>query len=146
MLPITFSLIIPTLNAEDYLPSLFNTIRQQSLQPCEIIVIDSTSTDNTSKIAKSYDFRVESIERNAFDHGGTRTLVAMMAKGDILLFLTQDALPADPYTLERIIRGFTMPEIGAVYGRQLPYPDANEFGTHLRLFNYSEKSDIIMGI
>ena len=138
----TVSLIIPTLNAQNHFPALIDAIHKQSLQPCEIIVIDSSSTDKTTHIAKDYGCCVESIERNAFDHGGTRTLAALMAKGEILLFLTQDALPADPYTFERIMEGFTLPEIGAVYGRQLPYPDVNEFGTHLRLFNYSEKSYI----
>lgn len=30
--------------------------------------------------------------------------------------------------------------IGAVYGQQLPYPNASVFGTHLRLFNYPDQS------
>lgn len=136
----TFSLIIPTLNAENHFPALIDAIRQQTLQPCEIIIIDSSSTDTTCMIAKSYNMQVESIERSTFDHGGTRTYAAMMAKGDILLYLTQDALPENSFAFENLLKGFKHPEVGAVYGRQLPYPDASLFGTHLRLFNYSESS------
>ncbi|HQS67422.1 MAG TPA: glycosyltransferase family 2 protein [Sulfuricurvum sp.] len=135
----TFSLIIPTLNAENHFSALIDAIQKQTLQPCEIIIIDSSSTDSTCIMAKNHNLHIEKIERDAFDHGGTRTYAAMMAKGDILLFLTQDALPTDIYAFERIIGGFH-DQTGAVYGRQLPYADASLFGTHLRLFNYSESS------
>lgn len=136
----TFSLIIPTLNAQEYLPELMVAIHKQSLSPCEIIIIDSSSTDKTRDIANKEGANVEIISPNSFDHGGTRTHASLMAQGEILLFLTQDALPADPYAFEHILEGFINAQIGAVYGRQLPHPDANLFGAHLRQFNYSEQS------
>lgn len=138
----TFSLIIPTLNAADHFVTLMSSIHKQSIQPLEIIIIDSSSTDKTVSIAIDYGCRVETIACKSFDHGGTRTLAALMAKGDILLFLTQDALPADSSTFKRIIEGFVHSQIGAVYGKQLPYQTASLFGAHLRLFNYSDKSNV----
>lgn len=136
----SFSLILPTLNAGDDFNALLRSISHQSLQPCEIIVIDSSSTDQTVSIAKDYGCRVETITRESFDHGGTRTLAAQMAQGEILLFLTQDALPADNYAFKRLIECFADTCIAAAYGRQLPYPKASVWGSHLRLFNYGEKS------
>lgn len=136
----SFSLIIPTLNAGDDFNALLRSISHQSLQPCEIIIIDSSSTDQTVSIAKDYGCRVETITRESFDHGGTRTLAAQMAQGEILLFLTQDALPADNYAFKRLVECFVDAHIAAAYGRQLPHLNTSLFGTHLRLFNYPDQS------
>jgi glycosyltransferase involved in cell wall biosynthesis len=58
-----------------------------------------------------------------------------------LVYLTQDALPYNEYAIENIIKPFTDDrEIGATFGRQLPYPQASVFAEHLRLFNYPDTS------
>lgn len=139
---LTFSLIIPTLNAANHFPALMNAIKGQSLQPCEIIIIDSSSSDKTANIAKDYGCRVKTISRESFDHGGTRTLASQMAQGEIVLFLTQDALPADNHAFKRLIECFVDTRTAAAYGRQLPYPSATVWGRSLRLFNYDEKSHL----
>lgn len=130
------SIIIPTYNAEPYLDNLLLHIVSQSLKEYELIIIDSSSSDDTVRIAKKYTQNVFVIPQNEFDHGGTRTKAAQMAQGDILIFLTQDALPYDEFTLENIIKVFEDPTIGAAYGRQLSYEQTTLFGKHLRAFNY----------
>lgn len=129
------SVIIPTYNAATELEKLLVCLRQQTL-PCEVIVIDSSSSDNTPKIAGQYGALVKTIDKDAFDHGGTRTLAGKMAAGDILVYMTQDALPADSTSLEKLVKPLTDRTVGAVYGRQLPHPGASPFSAHLRLFNY----------
>lgn len=137
------SIIIPTYNAEKYLGKLLTKLLEQTLKPIEILIIDSSSTDNTIKISQSFGIELIIIPKETFDHGGTRTLGAKKAKGDILIFFTQDALPYDNNTVENIVKLFLKDEeIGAAYGRQIPYPDTNLFGKHLRYFNYPEKSYI----
>jgi len=114
----------------------------------ELIIIDSSSTDNTVQIAQKYTENIIIIPQNEFDHGGTRTKAAKIAKGDILVYLTQDALPFDESTVQNIIKVFEDEKIGAAYGRQLSYEDTNLFGKHLRTFNYTvdtyirDKTDI----
>lgn len=135
------SIIIPVYNAEKYLAGLLESLKSQTVQ-CEIIVIDSSSSDSTVKIAGSYSVKVISIKKEDFDHGGTRTLAAKSAQGDILVYLTQDAMPADEHSVENLIRPFENPATGAAYGRQVPEHNATVFGAHLRLFNYPEKSCI----
>ena len=114
----------------------------------ELIIIDSSSTDNTVQIAQRYTENIIIIPQNEFDHGGTRTKAAKIAKGDILVYLTQDALPFDESTVQNIIKVFEDEKIGAAYGRQLSYEDTNLFGKHLRTFNYTvdtyirDKTDI----
>jgi len=47
----------------------------------------------------------------------------------------------DEYAIENIIKPFSEDsQIAAVFGRQLPYPDASVFAQHLRLFNYPDTS------
>ncbi len=135
------SIIIPTWEASNSLPSLLASLVSQTVKDYELIVVDSSSEDNTIDIAESYNANVIIIRRSQFDHGATRTLAAKEAKGDIIIYLTQDALLCDEYAIENIIKPFSKDsQIAAVFGRQLPYPNASVFAQHLRLFNYSDTS------
>lgn len=130
------TIIIPTYNAGKYLSKLLNSIKKQSIKDYELIIIDSSSDDNTIDIAKQYTKNIILIPQDEFDHGGTRAKAAKIAKGEILVYLTQDALPYDKYSIENIIKVFKDTNIGAVYGKQLSYENTNLFGKHLRRFNY----------
>ena len=135
------SVIIPTYNAKKYIPKLFERVKEQTID-FELIVIDSSSTDDTVKIAKKYTNRVIVIPQSEFDHGGTRTKAAKIASGDVLVFLTQDALLANNNSIELLVDVFKYTNVGAVYGRQLAYENASLFASHLREFNYGTKSYI----
>jgi rhamnosyltransferase len=116
------------------------SIHVQDIGDYELIIIDSSSTDDTIKIAKSFTKNIIIIPQNEFDHGGTRTKVAKIAKGELLIYLTQDVILYDKFTLSNILKSFDDDGIGAVYGRQIPYEETNIFGKHLRAFNYPDKS------
>lgn len=135
------SVIIPIINAGKGLRDLLAKLRTQTVQS-EIIIVDSSSSDEASRIAASFGARLMKVRTGGFDHGGTRNLVAEEAKGDIVIFLTQDVLPFDDRSFENIVRPFKDETVGAAYGRQVPYPDASPFAAHLRLFNYPETSSL----
>lgn len=134
------TIIILTYNAQNTLLKLLKSIKSQSIKGYEIITIDSSSIDNTVKLAKQFTCNVIVIPQSEFDHGGTRAKAAQMANGEILVFLTQDALPYDEFTIENIIKVFDNEKVGAAYGRQLSYEYTNIFGKHLREFNYQDSS------
>ena len=134
--PVRVSVIIPTLNAAAWLPELLARLKSQSLPPAEIIVVDSSSTDGTAKLAAARGARVITVARENFDHGGTRNLAARRAIGDVLVFLTQDALPVDHDFLAALIRPLGEPGVAAVCGRQVPRPDADILDRTAREFNY----------
>ncbi len=133
------SIIIPTLNAQATIGNLLTAIRGQTLSPEEIIIIDSESYDNTPQIAKRYGARVIRIKRVDFGHGRTRNLAASKAKGEILVFLTQDALLATTDTLENLVGVLQQPDVAASYGRQLPRSNAMPLEKFARNFNYPDK-------
>lgn len=129
------SIIIPTKNAGRQIKGLLLALKAQTVQG-EIIVIDSSSSDGTVETAKDHGAKTITIKREEFEHGGSRTLAGKEARGDILVYLSQDATPFDEYAVEYLLRPFEDAGIGAAYGRQLPHPGATAFGAHLRLFNY----------
>ncbi len=107
----------------------------------ELLVYDSCSTDDTVARAKACGAEVVSVRREDFDHGGTRSMAAQNAQGDILVFMTQDAVPENDTALEKLVVPLMEREdVVAVYGRQLPAPDADLFAEHLRLHNYPDRS------
>ena len=135
------SILIPTYNASQHLERLLIALRSQSLKDAEIIIIDSSSQDKTIEIAKAFDVRVLTIPQKQFDHGGTRTMVGKLATGDILVYLTQDALPVDEKAVRTLIRLLCEDNtIGLTFGRQIPYEDATPHAKHLRFFNYPDRS------
>lgn len=135
------SVIIPTYNGKAYLPKLFDMLRRQTVA-FELLIIDSSSSDGTRELIEKEASKVMTIDKSDFDHGATRTQAAKEAKGDILIFLTQDALPVTCDAFEKLLKSFKNPEVVAAYGRQLPHKDASLFAKHLRNFNYPKKSHI----
>ena len=134
------SVVIPTRNAELYMDKLINKLLIQTIKPSEIIIIDTASKDNTKEICMKYDL-VKFIEINdgEFDHGGTRNKAAKEASGDILLFMTQDAIPKDEYFIEEITKKLGQNGIVASYGRQIAREDATILEKFAREFNYNDK-------
>jgi len=108
------SIIIQTYNVEKYLQTLLEKIKNQSIKEFELIIIDSSSKDKTVEIAKKYITYV-TIPQSEFEHGGTRAEAAKISKGEILVFLIQDALPYNEKTIENIIKVFDDKKIGADY-------------------------------
>lgn len=138
------SLIIPTLNAATHLPELLPALSGQSFKPARILIIDSSSSDNTAATFREFGAEIVVIPRSEFDHGGTRLQgVHHVMPSELVIFLTQDALPANPRAFENLARAFDNPKLGAAYGRQLPYRHTSPIGAHARYFNYPAKSEII---
>ncbi len=135
------SVIIPTRNGGAFLPALFAGLEKQTCRPLEVIVVDSSSTDDSRAIARDFGAEVLVIPVAEFDHGGTRTRMGQRAGGDILVYLTQDAVVADEHALQRLVAPFfTDDRIAVTFGRQLPNRDASLFAEHIRLFNYGTSS------
>lgn len=130
-------LIVPTLNASRYIEKLLET-----LNPLETIIIDSSSTDNTVQIAQSLGARVEVIPQTEFDHGGTRNRAAKLARGEILVFLTQDALPAHHDFLEQLTKPIRDGQVAMTYARQRAVSTASPLERFMREFRFSDTSSV----
>jgi rhamnosyltransferase len=116
-------------------------IKNQSLRPGRILVLDSWSTDGSGEFFKEIGAQIHLVRKGEFDHGGTRRLGAESLQGvDVVIFLTQDAIPSDSMSFAELVRMFEDPRIGLVYGRQIPRKNATPIEAHARLFNYPSES------
>jgi rhamnosyltransferase len=95
---------------------------QQTRHQVDVLIIDSGSVDGTVESVKAGGVRVVSIAPEEFGHGTTRNLGARLANGSVVVYLSQDAVPASVEWLENLVSPFEDPEVGAVYGRQLANP------------------------
>jgi len=125
--PITHvSVVIPTKNAGALFAEVMEKIRgQDSCYPIDITIVDSGSTDETVAIARKYGANVIAIDPGQFNHGLTRNLAIENTSGEIIVLLTQDAVPGDTQLVRNLARVFDDSCVAGAYGRQVPRPDAD---------------------
>jgi len=141
--PVVVGLCVPTLNAGAQWREWLAALRGQQCKPARVLVVDSSSTDDTVALALADNLSVHVIPRGQFNHGGTRQLaVDLLGDAGIVVFLTQDAILAGPKSLEKLLEAFDDPSVGAAYGRQLPRRGARPIEAHARLYNYPGESRV----
>ncbi len=133
------SVIIPTWRAHKTLPRLLQRLREQSIAPGEILIIDSCSDDDTLEIARLYGSTILTVQKEEFDHGKTRNIAAAYADADILVFLSQDAIPVNQMFLENICRPIAE-GCAAAYARQIASSEAPRPEAYLRMSEYPPES------
>lgn len=134
------SVVIPTLDAGPYAKRIVVQLAAQTLPPDEIIVIDSQSSDGTAEAFRALGATVEEVERVAFHHATVRNRGAAQASGDVLVFMTQDALPADRNCVERLVAPLLDGTAAASFARQVPSADSSPLERFARQTNYPEQS------
>jgi rhamnosyltransferase len=134
------AVIVPTFNAAGYFPQLSAALaRLDDLRRDQVLIVDSSSSDQTADLFRQWGATVEVIPQSEFDHGGTRRLASeLVPAAQYLVFLTQDAIPASAASLERLLAAFDDPTVGMAYGCQLPRPEAEGIERHARLMNYPQ--------
>ena len=138
---VALQVIIPIYHPDDKFIELLNMLKKQSIPDIPVLIIDSGSDKEWCKAAQGLNWQLKEIESKDFNHGGTRQMGIDMCPGkEIIVFLTQDAILADEYSIENLVRAFDDISVGCAYGRQLPHKDANVFAAFARLHNYPAKS------
>ncbi len=121
----TATVCVLTLNGEEFLEEVLKgCLAQTAPFGHEVLVIDSGSTDATVDIVHGHpDVRLHRIPNREFGHGRTRNLAASLARGDIVVYLTQDATPVGPSWLARLVEPLLEdPSLAGVFARQRPRP------------------------
>ena len=127
-LPPKISIVIPVKNGMDTLPQLVEGIQKQTLfKDCEVIAIDSGSTDGSAAFLSKFAFiTVIPIDPKTFNHGATRNLGVSHARGEFVVMTVQDAQPANEFWLESMLAHFKDSEVSAVCGQQIVPHDADK--------------------
>lgn len=130
-LPASASVLIPTYQAARFLDRVLTALQRQVTEfPWDLLALDCGSTDGTLEIftrhASSFPVPLKVVPHDgeAFDHGDARNRLATLSSGELLVFLTDDAIPATDDWLARLHANFADDQIAAVYCRHVPRPDA----------------------
>lgn len=135
------TVIVPTYRPGIKFARLMESLKKQTLLPDKVIIMNTEEKFwKDSMIRGMKQAEVFHISKEEFDHGRTRAKAAEMADSEFLVFFTQDAVPADTGTLEHLLAPFKDPQIGAVYGRQIPDENCRLVERYTRSFNYPGES------
>lgn len=140
--------IIPVYKpGKDFL-TLLDKLHQQTIPVNKIILFNTEqkyweSLMDQNPRRKNYEnVQVYHISKREFDHGRTRRDAVKKSKAPIFVMMTQDAMPADEFLLERLIAPLQKGEAEVSYARQLPRREAGPVEKFTRQFNYPEESCI----
>lgn len=137
------SVVIPVKDGgADLVRALEAIARQRVDDEFEIVVVDSGSRDGSAERARSLGARVHSIPAADFHHGRTRNLGAELARGEMLVFLSQDAYAASQSWLASLTARLDDEGIAGAYGRQMPHEDASPPERYFLDFLYGPDSRV----
>ena len=93
---------------------------------------------------------VHHLSREEFNHGATRNQAASCSDADVMIFMTDDAVPRDSHLVERLLEALagTGPKgetIAVAYARQLPDKDCRTIERYTRMFNYPAEGTVKTG-
>lgn len=139
----TVDVIIPTYHSDDKLDRLIKMLYSQTIKPNKVIILhteDFPGQEQPLPQIPDSNIVVLPIDKKSFDHGGTRKYGASQSDADILMFMTQDAVPEDEFLIEKLIEPYEDDWVAATYARQLPGKDADLLERYTRSFNYPKES------
>lgn len=95
--------IIPTYKPGKEFEELICRLQKQTYSIHRIIIINTqTGVFPTELESEPYQIEIMHIRPEDFDHGGTRNMGASISHADIVLYMTQDAVPADEHLLKNL--------------------------------------------
>lgn len=136
--------IIPAYRPGEEFAGLLDALCSQSYPIENIIVMNTEEKFWNPKWEDAFPkVKVTHLKKEDFDHGGTRRAAAKLSDADIMVFMTQDAVPADRNLIGNLIRPLQAnSKVGAAYARQLAREDCAYLEKYTRRFNYPETSSI----
>ena len=144
------TVLIPTFRPDRKLNELLRRLSKQTMLPSRVLLMNTVEGDEDGQLTESVDeFRdcfpvlsVFHVDRKEFDHGGTRHLGMSFADTELVLCMTQDAIPKDRHLISSLAKWFDDPLVAAAYGRQLAAKGCSPEERFTRSFNYPETSRV----
>lgn len=142
------TVLIPTWRPGEQLNTLLKRLSLQTLRPKRVLILNTVEKGKDDPVSTLVDqwrerFEVLSVfhvEKTEFDHGGTRNLGFVFSDTELVLCMTQDAIPRDKKLIERLAACFDDPEVAVSYGRQLAMKGCSARERYTRQFNYPDRS------
>lgn len=135
----TVDVVIPTYKPDARLKKILRRLSKQTYDIDRIIIIN-TNPDfiNESEFTDIDKVEFHHVTKDEFDHGGTRNYGVDISDSDLVLMMTQDAVPATKFMVEELVKPFIDEDVAVTYGRQLPNSDCEAAEAYTRRFNYPD--------
>ncbi len=114
----TVSIVIRAFNEGKHISRLLDGIMQQSVDEIETIMVDSGSTDDTTRIAANYPLKIVTIRPGEFTFGRSLNRGIAAASGEIVVIISAHCYPMYPNWIERLIKPFEDQSVAVTYGKQ----------------------------
>lgn len=146
----TVAALVPVYRPGGMLRELLRRLSRQSHVPEKMIIINTIDPEKDCTLflaSLSEEFsdafgsmEIYHVEKSEFGHGKTRDMGIRSAGTDLVLCLTQDALPRDRRLVAALERAFDDRAVAAAYGRQLAGKNSDPLEKEARAFNYPDQS------
>lgn len=143
-------IIIPLYKPGKELFTLLDKLQKQTIPVNQIILMNTeekyfTALTYGTDFAKRYrNVKVFHVSAREFNHGGTRRFGVSKSDTPVFVMMTQDAMPADEFMLERLVAPL-QGKVAVSYARQLADEKSSILETFSRQFNYPDKSCVKSG-
>jgi rhamnosyltransferase len=146
-------IIIPTYKPDDTFCLLLHKLQGQTFVVHRVIIINTEEALWNEALEKyqiekalsalPFGYEICHIKQSEFDHAATRRMGVEMSDADVIIFMTQDAVPADKYMVEKLVEALKIHnDIAVAYARQLPAKDCGVIERYTRQFNYPKESRV----
>ena len=134
----TVDVLIPVYKPDRRFARLLQMLKKQTVVPDRIIIMNTEKAYwNADGYRDIPGMEVHHLTKEEFDHGGTRNLAAWYSESDIMIFMTDDAVPQDEYLIENLLKGLEQKgpageAVAVAYARQLPAKDCRTIERYTR--------------
>lgn len=136
---VSVDIIIPTYRPDSKLKQLISRLNAQSYKVNKIIIINTDEKYfNRIEYERISNVEIHNIELSEFDHGLTRNYGISFSEADIVIFMTQDAIPENNYLIENMVSPFEDDDVYVTYARQIPTKNCDYVEKCIRKFNYPD--------
>lgn len=120
------SVLIPTYNPGPPIAGVLDAIFAQQVEfEFEVLIVDSGSLASDVELMRRYPVAFHTIPTAEFGHGRTRNLLARLANGSVLLYLSQDAEPVRELWMRTLVEPLAESSVAGCYARQIPRANAD---------------------
>ena len=140
--------IIPTYKPDKEFINVIEKLQKQTIKPNKIILMNTEEKyakkfiEEDKVLERFNNVEIHHVSETEFDHGKTRDMGVQFSKAPYFLCMTQDAVPADEFLIEELLKVLEQDGVSSVYGQQLARKNAHLLENFTRKFNYPAESSI----
>lgn len=136
--------VIPVYKPGKEFKQLLCMLQRQTCQPNKVILMHTEDNDSLTlepEVKEELCIEEERVSQGEYDHGGTRDAGIRRSDAQIVVCMTQDAVPQNEQLLEHLAQALENDtQIAVAYARQIASADASILEQYTRTFNYPEQS------